>query len=167
MSRTAPLRCRAWGIAAGVLDPEMPMITIEELGVLRDVTEDDQGRVHVRITPTYTGCPALETIRADLVDVLTLSGYRHVAVETVLAPPWTTDWITASGRDKLATHGIAPPGPAGPVEPGVPVGLRLTVRCPGCGSADTRESSPFGSTACKSMWVCQRCREPFDHLKAL
>lgn len=167
MSRATSLRCRAWGVAAGVLDPEMPMITIEELGVLRDVTEDDQGRVHVQITPTYSGCPAMETIRADLVDALTLAGYRQVSVETVLSPAWSTDWISGSGRRKLAAHGIAPPLPAGPPGASGPVPLRLSVRCPRCGSARTRESSHFGSTSCKSLWVCDDCREPFDHVKAL
>ena len=156
--------CRAHSIAASVLDPELPLVTIEDLGILRDVTEDDQGRVHVTITPTYSGCPAMETIRTDLIDVLTLAGYRHVDVEFVLSPAWTTDDMTDEGREKLHRAGIAPPGPA-PVGGAVP--LTLSVRCPQCGSPDTRESSRFGSTACKSLWVCRSCREPFDHFKAL
>lgn len=163
---------QAWKIAAGLPDPELPVVTIADLGILRDVTEDDQGRVHVQITPTYSGCPALETIRTDLVDALTAAGYQHVAVEFVLAPAWTTDWMSDEARVKLAAYGIAPPGPvatgppaSGPPASG-PVPLELTVRCPRCGSADTRESSRFGSTACKSLWVCRSCREPFDHFKA-
>ena len=159
-------RCRAWGLAARVADPELPVVTIEELGILRDVIEDDQGRVHVQITPTYSGCPAMDTIRADLVDSLTLAGYRHVAVEVVLAPAWTSDWITPAGRAKLAAYGIAPPGPVAGGRAG-PVTVPLSVRCPRCGSLDTRESSHFGSTACKALWVCRACREPFDHFKAL
>ena len=155
---------RAREIAAAVLDPELPMVTIEDLGILRDVTEDDQGRVHVTITPTYSGCPAMETIRTDIVGTLELAGYPHVDVEFVLSPAWTTDDLTDVGRDKLARAGIAPPGPAG--VPGA-VPLTLSVRCPQCGSLDTRESSRFGSTACKSLWVCRACREPFDHFKAL
>ncbi len=155
---------RARGIAATVLDPELPMVTIEDLGILRDVTEDDQGRVHVTITPTYSGCPAMETIRDDLVDSLTMAGYQHVDVEFVLSPAWSTDDLTDAGRQKLARAGIAPPGP---VRAGDPVSLSLSVRCPQCGSLDTRESSRFGSTACKSLWVCRACREPFDHFKAL
>jgi ring-1,2-phenylacetyl-CoA epoxidase subunit PaaD len=154
---------RARELAAAVVDPELPMVTIEDLGILRDVTEDDQGRVHVTITPTYSGCPAMETIRTDLVESLSCAGYRRVDVEFVLSPAWTTDDLTDAGRAKLAEHGIAPPGPAGPR----PVGLALSVRCPQCGSLDTRESSRFGSTACKSLWVCRSCREPFDHFKAL
>jgi ring-1,2-phenylacetyl-CoA epoxidase subunit PaaD len=150
-------------IAATVPDPELPMVTIDDLGILRDVTEDDQGRVHVTITPTYSGCPAMETIRADLVDVLTLAGYQHVDVEFVLSPAWTTDDLSEEARAKLARAGIAPPGP---VAAGGPVPLALSVRCPQCGSLDTRESSRFGSTACKSLWVCRSCREPFDHVKA-
>ena len=159
----------AWKIAADLPDPELPVVTIADLGILRDVTEDDQGRVHVQITPTYSGCPAMETIRTDLVDALTTAGYQHVDVEFVLAPAWTTDWMTDEARDKLASYGIAPPASrAGDARAGGgPVGLTLTVRCPQCGSPDTRESSRFGSTACKSLWVCQSCREPFDHFKAI
>jgi ring-1,2-phenylacetyl-CoA epoxidase subunit PaaD len=152
----------AWKIAADLPDPELPVVTIADLGILRDVTEDDQGRVHVQITPTYSGCPAMETIREDLVDALTQAGYQHVDVEFVLAPAWTTDWMTDEAKEKLRAFGIAPPGPTGE-----PVGLALSVRCPRCGSPDTRESSRFGSTACKSLWVCRSCHEPFDHFKAL
>lgn len=161
MSATTMPRARA--IAAAVPDPELPMVTIEDLGILRDVTEDDQGRVHVTITPTYSGCPAMETIRQDLVDTLLTAGYQRVDVEFVLAPAWTTDDMTDEGRAKLASAGIAPPGP---VTAG-PMAVALSVRCPQCGSLDTRESSRFGSTACKSLWVCRSCKEPFDHFKAL
>jgi ring-1,2-phenylacetyl-CoA epoxidase subunit PaaD len=160
------LQTRARDLAATVLDPELPHVTIEDLGILRDVTEDDQGRVHVTITPTYSGCPAMETIRADLVETLTCAGYQHVDVEFVLTPAWSTADVTEEGRAKLARAGIAPPGPLG-ARPDGPVGLALSVRCPQCGSLDTRESSRFGSTACKSLWVCRSCREPFDHFKAL
>jgi ring-1,2-phenylacetyl-CoA epoxidase subunit PaaD len=161
-STTVP---RAREIAATVLDPELPMVTIEDLGILRDVTEDDQRRVHVTITPTYSGCPAMETIRDDIVSTLEIAGYQHVDVEFVLSPAWSTDDLTDVGRAKLARAGIAPPGPA-PVAGG-PVPLAFSARCPQCGSLDTRESSRFGSTACKSLWVCRACREPFDHFKAL
>jgi ring-1,2-phenylacetyl-CoA epoxidase subunit PaaD len=154
----------AWKIAADLPDPELPVVTIADLGILRDVTEDDQGRVHVQITPTYSGCPAMETISTDLVEALTTAGYLHVDVEFVLAPAWTTDWMTDGAKQKLAAYGIAPPGPRR--EDG-PIALELSVRCPQCGSPDTRESSRFGSTACKSLWVCRSCREPFDHFKAL
>lgn len=147
----------AWKIAADLPDPELPVVTIADLGILRDVTEDDQGRVHVQITPTYSGCPAMETISEDLVEALTAAGYQHVDVEFVLAPAWTTDWMTEEAKAKLAAYGVAPPGA---------VSLELSVRCPQCGSPDTRESSRFGSTACKSLWVCRSCREPFDHFKA-
>ncbi|MFD1945624.1 1,2-phenylacetyl-CoA epoxidase subunit PaaD [Nocardioides aestuarii] len=151
-------------VAGSVLDPELPVLSIDDLGILRDVTEDDQGRVHVQITPTYSGCPAMETIRTDLVEALTTAGYQHVSVEFVLSPAWTTDWISDEGRRKLEEYGVAPPAPAGADGP---VALTLSVRCPHCGSVDTRESSRFGSTACKALWVCQSCREPFDHFKTL
>jgi ring-1,2-phenylacetyl-CoA epoxidase subunit PaaD len=152
-------------VAAAVLDPELPLVTIEDLGILRDVSQDDQGRVHVTITPTYSGCPAMETIREDLVDALTLAGYQSVDVEFVLRPAWSTDDLTDVGRKKLADAGIAPPGPV--AASAGPVVVALSARCPQCGSLDTRESSRFGSTACKSLWVCRSCREPFDHFKAL
>ena len=163
MTSTPTTMPAAHTIAATVPDPELPMVTIADLGILRDVTEDDQGRVHVTITPTYSGCPAMETIRQDLVDTLLTAGYQRVDVEFVLAPAWTTDDMTDEGRAKLEGAGIAPPGP---VAGGGPVPLTLSVRCPQCGSLDTRESSRFGSTACKSLWVCRSCREPFDHFKA-
>ena len=139
------------------------MLTIDDLGILRDVVEDDRGRVHVQITPTYSGCPAMETIRTDLVEALTRAGYWHVDVEFVLAPAWTTDWMTDDGTAKLSAYGVAPPVPR--PRGGEPVPIQLSVRCPQCGSLDTRESSRFGSTACKSLWVCGACREPFDHFK--
>jgi ring-1,2-phenylacetyl-CoA epoxidase subunit PaaD len=160
----APDRSRAWQVAASVPDPELPVLTIGDLGILRDVTVDDQGRVHVQVTPTYSGCPAMETIRTDLIAELTRSGYLCVSVEFVLAPAWTTDWMTDTGRAKLTAYGIAPPGRA---DQAGPVPLSLSVRCPQCASLDTRELSRFGSTACKSLWVCGECREPFDHFKAL
>jgi ring-1,2-phenylacetyl-CoA epoxidase subunit PaaD len=144
---------------AAVLDPELPMITIEDLGILRDVrlATDDEHRdvVHVDITPTYAGCPAMDAIRADI--EAALPGHR-VVVHTVLAPAWSTDDLTAGGRAKLSAAGIAPPGSG-------PVGVALTVRCPQCGSPDTRELSRFGSTACKALWVCNACAEPFDRFK--
>ncbi|HEU5035902.1 MAG TPA: 1,2-phenylacetyl-CoA epoxidase subunit PaaD [Nocardioides sp.] len=164
MTSTGSIHGHAWKIAADLPDPELPVVTIADLGILRDVTEDDQGRVHVQITPTYSGCPAMETISADLVDALTAAGYQHVDVEFVLAPAWTTDWMSDEAKEKLRAYGVAPPGA---VREGGPVSLPLSVRCPRCGSLDTRESSRFGSTACKALWVCRSCHEPFDHFKAI
>ncbi len=138
---------------AAVLDPELPMITIEDLGILRDV-QVQEGAVHVTITPTYAGCPAMDAIRADI--AAALPGER-VVVHTALDPAWSTDDLTEAGRRKLAEVGIAPPGST--------TALNLTVRCPQCGSPDTRELSRFGSTACKALWVCKACAEPFDSFK--
>ena len=148
-------------LVASVPDPELPMITIEDLGVLRDVRVDADGRVVVEITPTYSGCPAMDAIRADVLERLADAGHGDAEVRLVLAPAWTTDWITDAGHAALLQHGTAPPHPAGPVA------LTLSVRCPLCGSPDTREISRFGSTACKSLWTCRSCLEPFDHVKAL
>ncbi|MFZ5846679.1 1,2-phenylacetyl-CoA epoxidase subunit PaaD [Nocardioides pakistanensis] len=153
-----------WGVVAAVPDPEIPVLTIADLGILRDVTVGDDGHVHVTITPTYSGCPAMDTIRDDVVAALAAAGCPDATVQVVLSPAWTTEWMSAEGRRKLEEHGIAPPSVH---EPGAAVPLRLTVRCPQCGSPDTRELSRFGSTACKSLWACNACREPFDHFKDL
>ena len=147
---------------AAVRDPEMPTLTIDELGILRDVRVDGEA-VTVTITPTYSGCPAMDVIRADIRAAARAAGFRRADVLTVLQPAWTTDWISESGRSKLAAAGIAPPGPAA----GSGVRLALTVRCPLCGSPDTEQLSRFGSTACKALWRCRACAEPFEHLKAL
>jgi ring-1,2-phenylacetyl-CoA epoxidase subunit PaaD len=164
-SRGSAAHSRARVLAAQVPDPEIPVVTIEDLGILRDVSEDDRGWVHVQVTPTYSGCPAMDAIADDVVERLTLAGYQHVDVEFVLAPAWTTDDISPAGLGKLAAYGIAPPSPVRDATG--PVGLSLSVRCPQCGSPDTRETSRFGSTACKSLWVCRSCQEPFDHFKSL
>lgn len=144
---------------AAVRDPELPVVTIEELGILRDVAERD-GRVTVTITPTYSGCPAMDAIRADITAALHADGYADVAVDTTLAEPWTTDWITAAGLEKLAAAGIAPPS-------STRTRLTLSVRCPRCGSPETEELSRFGATACKALWRCRACREPFERVKAI
>ena len=141
---------------AGVEDPELRVVTIEDLGILRDVTVDG-ARATVTITPTYSGCPAMDVIRADIAAAARRAGYE-AEVRTVLSPAWSTDRITESGRAKLAAAGIAPPGP---------VLLAISPRCPHCGSPDTQQLSRFGSTACKSLWRCRACAEPFDAVKPL
>jgi ring-1,2-phenylacetyl-CoA epoxidase subunit PaaD len=158
-------------VAERVVDPELPMLTLADLGVLRGVESGESGRVTVTITPTYSGCPALEEMRADLTRRLAEAGYDDVEVRTVLHPAWTTDWISAEGRRKLAEHGIAPPERVGPRAAGpVPLNLaptRRLVRCPNCGSGHTTELSRFSSTACKALFRCADCREPFEHFKEL
>ena len=158
-------------VAATVTDPELPTVTLEDLGVLGDVRTEDDGTVVVEITPTYTGCPAMGVMRADLVHALHRAGFDSVEVRTVLAPAWSTDRITEEGRRKLAAGGIAPPGRAPVRSPGpVPLDLgptRRTASCPLCGSADTEELSEFGATACKALRRCRSCREPFEHVKEI
>jgi len=154
---------RARAVAAAVVDPEVPVLTIDDLGVLRDVRVEG-GTVTVTITPTYSGCPAVEAIRDDIVLALTSAGFDDAVVRTTLTPAWTTDWMSDAGRRKLTEYGIAPPtgrAPAGPIR------LTLSVVCPRCGSLDTHELSRFGSTSCKALWECRACLEPFDHFKAL
>ncbi|WP_253889182.1 1,2-phenylacetyl-CoA epoxidase subunit PaaD [Actinokineospora diospyrosa] len=157
-------------VAEQVLDPELPVLTLADLGVLRQVDEVG-GRVTVTITPTYSGCPAMDEMRADLIARLAAAGYADVEVRTVLHPAWTTDWISEDGLRKLADHGIAPPQRIGPRAVG-PVPLNLEppsrrVQCPRCGSARTTELSRFGSTACKALRRCEDCREPFEQIKEL
>lgn len=157
-------------IAETVTDPELPMLTLADLGVLRDVSEAD-GRVAVSITPTYTGCPAMDTMRDDLVRVLHEAGYDDVEVRTVLSPAWSSDWISEAGRRKLAEHGIAPPGEVPPQASGpIPLTLGPSVRavhCPQCDSRDTEELSRFSATACKALRRCRNCHEPFEHFKEI
>ncbi len=151
-------------VVAAVPDPELPMLTLDDLGILRDVRRGSSGTVTVTITPTYSGCPALDAMGADIRARLAEHGETDVAVRTELSPPWSTDWISADGRRKLAAHGIAPPPEPGT---GGTTYVPLSVRCPNCGSLETRELSRFGSTACKALRVCVGCAEPFDHVKPL
>jgi ring-1,2-phenylacetyl-CoA epoxidase subunit PaaD len=158
----------ARAIAASVTDPEMPMLTLEDLGVLRDVHEE-AGRVTVTITPTYSGCPALATMRDDLVHRLQDAGY-DARVEIALSPAWSSDWITERGREALRAHGLSAPGPA--PRPGAPIPLTLMptarlVTCPRCGSTRTDLTSEFGATACKALYRCADCLEPFEHVKEI
>ena len=155
-------------VLAEVTDPEIPVITIEDLGILRDVAVDG-GHVTVTITPTYSGCPAMDEIRADIRTALAEHGWTDVDVRMVLAPAWTTDWMSEAGREKLRAFGIAPPAAraAGPVPVTLgTVQLRPRVTCPQCNSGDTEELTRFASTSCKALWRCRSCREPFDHFKA-
>ncbi|MEU6531258.1 1,2-phenylacetyl-CoA epoxidase subunit PaaD [Streptomyces sp. NPDC046928] len=160
---------RARHIAAQVPDPELPMLTLADLGVLRDVETTEDGTVVASLTPTYSGCPAMAEMRADVAARLRAAGYPRVEIRTVLDPPWSSDWITPAGRAKLAEHGIAPPGPA---PRGGPVALVLSptrhaVACPRCGSADTEETSRFAATSCKALWRCRACKEPFEYVKEI
>ncbi|WP_184738599.1 1,2-phenylacetyl-CoA epoxidase subunit PaaD [Arthrobacter sp. AZCC_0090] len=163
---------KAWGIAATVCDPEIPVLTIEDLGILRNVQLFDDGglvpAVQVTITPTYSGCPAMDAIRDDLKTAFKEAGYPSVHVELVLAPAWTTDWMTEHGKAKLQEYGIAPPsGRAAAGGHSGPVRLNLAVKCPQCSSLNTKELTRFGSTSCKALFVCQDCKEPFDYFKVL
>ncbi|MFJ1702862.1 1,2-phenylacetyl-CoA epoxidase subunit PaaD [Kitasatospora sp. NPDC088346] len=159
---------RAWEVAAGVPDPELPMLTLADLGILAGV-EQDGDTVTAWITPTYSGCPAVAEMAADVDGRLRAAGYTDVRVRLRLDPPWSTDLITEDGRRKLAEAGIAPPhtAAAGPGLLRLGPTRRAAVTCPNCGSADTEELSRFGSTACKALWRCRDCREPFDRIKEI
>jgi ring-1,2-phenylacetyl-CoA epoxidase subunit PaaD len=140
---------------AEVLDPEVPALSIVDLGIVRDVEVSADEVVTVTLTPTYSGCPATEVIETSVTDALRSRGVGNVSIKRVLSPPWTTDWITEEGREKLRRYGIAPPSPS------------LTIACPQCESLNTERVSEFGSTACKASWRCCECLEPFEYFKCL
>ena len=161
---------RAWAVLDGVLDPEVPVVSVRDLGIVRDVIEADDGLVVV-VTPTYSGCPATEVIAKSIVDALVADGLCPVRVEMRRAPAWTTDWMSEVGRNKLREYGIAPPGL---VSAGVGTPMRFVPRqppkalaCPRCASTNTERISAFGATACKALWRCKACGEPFEHFKPI
>lgn len=162
---------RAWAVLDTVPDPEVPVVSVCELGIVRDVLAHDEA-LEIVVTPTYSGCPATEVIASDIIAALAQAGLGPARVTLQRAPAWTTDWIAAPAREKLRAYGIAPPGPV-PAGQGfplrfVPGGLREPAPpCPVCGSADTERLAAFGSTPCKSLCRCLSCREPFDHFKPI
>jgi ring-1,2-phenylacetyl-CoA epoxidase subunit PaaD len=158
-----------WAVAASVPDPELPMLTLADLGILRAV-EQDGSRTVVTVTPTYSGCPAMREIALDLRRRLAAAGFADVDIRTQLDPPWSSDRITDAGRRKLAAAGIAAPHPAPPRTGPVPLSLvprRAAVPCPRCGTSDTTELSAFGATACRALYRCTACREPFEYVKEI
>ena len=161
---------RVAALVGSICDPELPPLTLDDLGILRSVDVAD-GRLVVRVTPTYSGCPAVEYIESEVRAVLDAAGHHDAVVERSFSPAWTTDWVTPTGRRKLAEAGIAPPRPLPTGDGTVPVtiGRRVAepIPCPRCGSLDTEQVSPFGSTACKSLNRCRTCAEPFDHFKEI
>ena len=162
---------RAWEVLDGVLDPEVPAVSVRDLGIVRDVRLAGDA-LEVVLTPTYSGCPATEVIEQDVLAAIHAAGLGPAHVTLQRAPAWTTDWITEQGRARLLAYGIVPPGP---LPPGAEVPLRFmprasaapTLACPHCGSLQTERLSAFGSTACKALYRCMACREPFEHFKPL
>lgn len=158
----------AWRVLDGVLDPEVPALSLPDLGIVREIHARDDG-LEVVLTPTYNGCPATEVIEQSVIDALDVAGLGPTRVTMRRAPAWTTDWISDEGRRKLRDYGIAPPGPVQPGQ-GVPVRVvrrRAPIECPHCGSTATEQLSAFGSTACKALYRCTACREPFEHFKPI
>ena len=156
---------QAWDVLARVADPEIPVISVTELGIVREVHALSEA-VEVVVTPTYSGCPATEAIERSIVDALREAGAADVRVQTRLAPAWTTDWIAPEAKEKLRRYGIAPPGVATEVTLQT-IGFVPRVDCPLCGSRNTERLSAFGATACKALYRCRDCREPFEHFKPI
>lgn len=156
---------QAWEALRGVPDPEVPALSVVDLGIIRGI-EETGGGLRVDVTPTYSGCPALEVIEREIGRALEAAGAGSVEVQRVFSPPWSTDLISDTGRQRLKAYGIAPPGPVAD-EPLVMLGPTVrSVVCPFCGSADTERKSEFGPTPCKALYTCQACRQPFEHFKA-
>ena len=156
---------RTWAVLDGVPDPEVPALSVRDLGIVREVLERDDG-LEIVLTPTYSGCPATEVIERSVVEAVAQAGLGPARVTLRRAPAWTTDWISEAGRRKLADYGIAPPGPVASEE-ARPIRIVPRLACPRCGSADTERLSAFGSTACKALYRCRACREPFEHFKPI
>jgi ring-1,2-phenylacetyl-CoA epoxidase subunit PaaD len=155
----------AFEILESVKDPEVPVLSVVELGVVREVAAEGD-TVAITLTPTYSGCPAMRVIEDDIRSALEAGGFREITIKTVYAPAWTTDWMSAPAREKLRAYGIAPPHLAG-AELLVPLSPTVrSVECPFCGSSNTTTVSEFGATACKSIHICHSCRQPFEHFKA-
>jgi len=154
-----------WIILEKVCDPEVPVLTILDLGIVRDVSIDAEGKIQVSITPTYTGCPAMFRIEQDIKEELGNSGFQNVEVKHIISPAWSTDWLTENGRRKLKEYGIAPP--VNEPDKSVLFADPIVVPCPKCDSKDTKMVSQFGSTACKAHYQCNTCLEPFDYFKCL
>ncbi|WAG76787.1 phenylacetate-CoA oxygenase subunit PaaJ [Metapseudomonas furukawaii] len=154
---------RAWHVLDAVMDPEVPVVSVVDLGIVRAVDGRD-GELHVVVTPTYSGCPATEVIERDIEQALLQAGFVP-RLERRLTPAWTTDWISAEGRERLRAYGIAPP--VGSASKRSLLGETLEIRCPQCGSAHTERLSEFGSTACKALHRCKDCLEPFDYFKCI
>lgn len=153
-----------WALLEQVPDPEIPVLTVVDLGVVRDVQIDDDGAVEVTITPTYTGCPAMDMITVNIKAVLQEAGYQKVRVKSIISPAWTTDWMSEEGKRKLKEYGIAPPiGKS--TDKSVLFAEEIRVPCPQCNSTNTKLVSQFGSTACKALYKCKDCLEPFDYFK--
>lgn len=162
---SGPLETRIWEWLSDLRDPEIPVLTLLDLGIIRFVRVKDND-VTVGIAPTYTGCPATEVIEASVVDALRQRGIEKPIVEQVLTPPWTTDWISARGREKLSAYGIAPPAESADSKRAL-FGPDLAIACPRCSSTDTIRVSQFGSTPCKASFKCGACLEPFEYFKCL
>ncbi len=164
MEKVIPREEEIWKALEEVTDPEIPVLTVQDLGIVREVNVSEDRAVEVVITPTYSGCPAMNTIEINIKAVLQEKGYEPVKVTTVLSPAWTTDWMSEAGRNKLRAYGIAPPL-EGTEDKSALFGDEKQVPCPHCGSGNTRLVSQFGSTACKALYRCQDCLEPFDYFK--
>lgn len=145
-----------------VPDPEIPVLTIQDLGIIRDVKINDN-QIEVIITPTYSGCPAMDMIEVNIKSALQEAGHDNIKITTVLSPPWTTDWMSEDGKQKLKEYGIAPP--IGSVSKAALLGEEANIECPQCSSTNTKMISQFGSTPCKSLFKCLDCLEPFDYFK--
>lgn len=160
------MNAEVWRVLKDVPDPEIPVLSIVDLGIVRHVRRDEGDRLHVGLTPTYSGCPATDVIRQSVESALTRAGFGDAVIDNVMSPPWTSEWISEEGRQKLTAYGIAPPAQ---IVTGSPKRLfgPAVIACPRCGSRSTEKLSEFGSTPCKAHYRCKTCLEPFDYFKCI
>ena len=161
----APNIGELWKLMEDVLDPEVPVLSVLDLGIIREIELNAQGSPIITITPTYSGCPAMDVISMNIRLKLIEHGYKNVEIKTVLSPAWTTDWMSDKGKEKLKAYGIAPPNPKQMVCTPDLFQQEESIQCPHCNSYNTRMISQFGSTACKALYQCSDCQEPFDYFK--
>lgn len=158
-------RAEVFALLSEIPDPEIPVISIVDLGIVRDI-EIVENQLTITITPTYTGCPAMKVIEEDIFSVLKKNGFENVQIKNILSPAWTTDWLTQEAKKKLLDYGIAPPEKT-TSDKNILLGKSKKIACPRCRSLNTEMKSQFGSTACKALYVCKDCREPFDYFKCI
>jgi ring-1,2-phenylacetyl-CoA epoxidase subunit PaaD len=156
---------KIWSLLEEIYDPEVPVLTVTDLGIVRKVEQLEEGGLQVTITPTYSGCPAMDVISLNIRLKLIEHGYKNVQLKTILSPAWTTEWMSESGKQKLKAYGIAPPNPTQMVCTPDLFQQEENIQCPHCTSYHTRLISQFGSTACKALYQCNECKEPFDYFK--
>ncbi|HXP50953.1 MAG TPA: 1,2-phenylacetyl-CoA epoxidase subunit PaaD [Bacteroidia bacterium] len=161
-------KAEIWECLSQIPDPDIPSVSITDLGLVKEVTSTEAtGKVTVTVTPSYSGCPAMQLFKQEIIESLKQRGVKEVEVKTIYSPAWSSSMISEAGKEKMRVHGIAPPEPLDKDGPAFFSEAKRTVRCPWCNSTDTRHTSQFGSTPCKALWFCNSCNQPFEYFKCI